>query len=43
VVVSCTDPPLRILGVSLARWNGVVMAVLVLITLWGGWRAARES
>jgi disulfide bond formation protein DsbB len=41
VVVSCTDPRLRILGVSLAGWNGVVMAVLVLITLWGAWRAAR--
>lgn len=40
VVVSCTDPRLRIFGVSLAGWNGVVMAVLVLITLWGAWRAA---
>lgn len=41
VVVSCTNPRLRILGVSLAGWNAVVMAVLVLITLWGGWRAAK--
>jgi disulfide bond formation protein DsbB len=41
VVVSCTNPRLRILGVSLAGWNAVVMAVLVLITLWGCWRAAK--
>ncbi|CAM5775634.1 disulfide bond formation protein B [Labrys miyagiensis] len=42
VVVSCTNPRLRILGVSLAGWNAVVMAVLVLITLWGASRAARR-
>jgi disulfide bond formation protein DsbB len=41
VVVSCTNPRLRILGVSLAGWNAVAMAVLVLITLWGAWRAAK--
>ena len=42
-VVSCTNPRLRIFGVSLAGWNGVVMAVLVLITLWGASRAAKAK
>ena len=39
-VVSCTDPRLRILGLSLAGWNAVVMAALTLLVLWG---AAREA
>lgn len=38
-VVSCTNPRLRIFGVSLAGWNAVVMAVLALITLWGAWKS----
>ncbi len=42
-VVSCTNPRLRVLGVSLAGWNAVVMAVLVLITLWGALRAAKAK
>ncbi|MDQ0396168.1 disulfide bond formation protein B [Labrys monachus] len=40
-VVSCTNPRLRILGVSLAGWNAVVMAVLVVVTLHGAWRTAK--
>lgn len=43
-VVSCTDPSLRILGVSLAGWNAVVMAGLIALLLAGAWRqwAARS-
>lgn len=39
-VVSCTDPRLRILGLSLAGWNAAVMAALLALALWG---AAREA
>ncbi|WP_448950259.1 disulfide bond formation protein B [Labrys neptuniae] len=42
-VVSCTNPSLRILGLSLAGWNAVVMAVMVLITLRGAWSAVKED
>ncbi|MBP0579624.1 disulfide bond formation protein B [Labrys sp. LIt4] len=41
-VVSCTNPSLRILGLSLAGWNAIVMAVMVLITLKGALSAARS-
>lgn len=41
-VVSCTNPSLRILGLSLAGWNAIVMAVMVLITLKGATSAARS-
>jgi disulfide bond formation protein DsbB len=41
-VVSCTDPSLRILGVSLAGWNAVVMAFLVLLALGGALSEARR-
>lgn len=41
-VVSCTNPRLRILGVSLAGWNAVVMAVLVVVALYGAWRTVRR-
>jgi disulfide bond formation protein DsbB len=34
-VVSCTDPSLRILGLSLAGWNAVVMAALIALALAG--------
>jgi disulfide bond formation protein DsbB len=37
-VVSCTDPSLRILGLSLAGWNAVVMAALIVVVLAGVWR-----
>jgi disulfide bond formation protein DsbB len=40
-VVSCTNPRLRILGVSLAGWNAVVMAGLVVVVLWGALRSLR--
>ena len=42
-VVSCTDPQLRILGLSLAAWNAVVMAGLTAIALWGAYREAVRS
>ena len=42
-VVSCTDPRLRILGLSLAGWNAVVMAGLIGLTLWGAMREAVRS
>ena len=41
-VVSCTDPRLRILGLSLAGWNAVVMAGLIGVALWGAWRSLRS-
>jgi disulfide bond formation protein DsbB len=44
-VVSCTDPSLRILGVSLAGWNAVVMALLIGLALAGavaGWRRLKS-
>jgi disulfide bond formation protein DsbB len=41
-VVSCTDPSLRILGVSLAGWNAVVMAFLILLALGGALSQARR-
>jgi disulfide bond formation protein DsbB len=41
-VVSCTDPSLRILGVSLAGWNAVVMAFLILLALGGAFSEARR-
>ena len=41
-VVSCTNPSLRIAGLSLAGWNAIVMAVMVLITLKGALSAARS-
>ena len=41
--VSCTDPRLRILGVSLAGWNAVVMAGLIAVCLTGAWRAIVRS
>jgi len=34
-IVSCTEPALRIFGLSFAGWNAVVCAVLVLIGLVG--------
>lgn len=34
-VVSCTEPALRVLGLSFAGWNAVVSALLVLIGLVG--------
>jgi disulfide bond formation protein DsbB len=37
-VVSCTDPSLRILGLSLAGWNAIVMAALIVVVLAGAWR-----
>jgi len=37
-VVSCTNPRLRILGVSLAGWNAVTMAGLIAVSLWGAAR-----
>jgi disulfide bond formation protein DsbB len=43
VVVSCTDPRLRILGISLAGWNAVVMAALLVVVLWGASREAFRS
>lgn len=42
-VVSCTTPALRILGISLAGWNAMVMAVLVVIALAGAYRARRSG
>jgi disulfide bond formation protein DsbB len=42
-VVSCTNPSLRILGLSLAGWNAVVMAVMTLITLWGALKAVKAK
>jgi disulfide bond formation protein DsbB len=42
-VVSCTNPRLRIFGVSLAGWNAVVMAGLIAISLAGAWRAVFKS
>lgn len=41
-VVSCTNPSLRIAGLSLAGWNAIVMAVMVLITLKGAASAAKS-
>ena len=41
-VVSCTDPSLRILGVSLAGWNGVVMAALIVLSLGGAFAEIRR-
>ncbi|MDQ0468217.1 disulfide bond formation protein B [Labrys wisconsinensis] len=41
-VVSCTDPRLRILGLSLAGWNAVVMAGLIVVALRGAWRSLRS-
>jgi len=40
-VVSCTNPRLRILGVSLAGWNAVTMAGLIVVSLAGAWRTFR--
>jgi len=37
-VVSCTNPRLRILGVSLAGWNAVTMAGLIVVSLYGAVR-----
>ncbi|MGN8114749.1 disulfide bond formation protein B [Labrys sp. 22185] len=42
-VVSCTNPSLRILGLSLAGWNAIVMAVMVLISLKGALSAAKSG
>jgi disulfide bond formation protein DsbB len=41
-VVSCTDPRLRILGLSLAGWNALVMAALILVVLQGLVRTLRS-
>jgi disulfide bond formation protein DsbB len=41
-VVSCTDPQLRILGLSLAGWNAVVMAALIVVVLQGAARSLRS-
>jgi disulfide bond formation protein DsbB len=41
-VVSCTDPRLRILGLSLAGWNAVVMAGLIVVVLVGLSRTLRS-
>ena len=41
-VVSCTDPRLRIFGLSLAGWNAVTMAALIVVALWGAWRTVRS-
>ena len=41
-VVSCTDPRLRILGLSLAGWNAVVMAALIRVALWGAYARGRQ-
>jgi disulfide bond formation protein DsbB len=41
-VVSCTDPRLRILGLSLAGWNAMVMASLIALVVYGAWREVRS-
>jgi disulfide bond formation protein DsbB len=41
-VVSCTDPRLRVFGISLAGWNVVVMTLLVIILLVGIKRESEE-
>jgi disulfide bond formation protein DsbB len=41
-VISCTDPRLRIFGVSLAGWNAVVMAAMSLATLYGAGKALKS-
>ena len=42
-VVSCTNPRLRIFGISLAGWNAAVMAGLIAISLWGARRGLARS
>lgn len=39
-VVSCEDAPVRILGLSLAGWNGVVSLVLACLSVFAAARAA---
>lgn len=41
-VASCTDPALRILGLSLAGWNAVVMAGLIVVIGLGLLRGASK-
>jgi len=43
VVVSCTDPRLRVLGLSLAGWNAVVMGALIALVLGGAFSELRAS
>lgn len=42
-LVSCSQPLMRVMGVSLAEWNALVYAFLTLITSYGVWRSFRRT